>query len=66
MEDIKAPPGLPVYDKPREFKKAEIPESVAKAPKPHTIFNKMMGKMLKMKNRPLRRALSKTKKKKIV
>ena len=66
---IIVPPSLPVYEKPKDFKKADIPESVAKAPKPHGIMNKMMSRMLKMKTKmpkTPKKPIKKMKKKRII
>lgn len=49
IESAPLPPSLPAYDKPREKLVAELPQGLQPSPKPHGIFNKVVGRMLKMK-----------------
>ena len=48
MSGAPVPPCLPVYEKPRMWLKAELPdEIIQRFSKPHGIMNKLTGKLLR-------------------
>ncbi len=65
MSTIPMPPNLPVYDKPKEFVKATLPEAVPPSPsKPPGIMSKMITRMMKLPKQRFKPGKLKTKFKK--